>query len=162
MVNSKLLSKSFVFWYCNKYFNLDKHFIEDYKIDIIDQDVEQLSIDMNDFIEIHEDEYVVHKIKHHHQEEIIDEDADAEDDVEDEDTPINEMDKLISYEETYNISTDNNKSLTDDNEIEENKSDCDDYENECKYHKDLEDENELFNERIEEYKNSSWVSRLLF
>lgn len=162
IVNSKLLSKSFVFWYCNKYFNLDKVYIEDYKIDIIDQDVDQLSIDMNDFIEIHKDEYVVHKIKHH-QEETIDEDAEDDDaDTDDDDTPVNEIDKIISYEETDNISGDNNKELTDNNESEENENDCDDYENECKYHKDLEDANELFNERIEEYKNSSWVSRLLF
>lgn len=165
IVNSKLLSKSFVFWYCNKYFNLDKQYIEDYKIEIIDQDVDQLSIDMNDFIEIHEDEYVVHKIKHHLEET---NDEDAEDDIDgtddadtdDEDTPVNEIDKIISYDETDNISTYNNKKITDNNEREENESE--ENENECKYHKDLEDDNELFNERIEEYNNSSWVSRLLF
>jgi hypothetical protein len=146
IANSKLLSKSFIFWYCNKYFNLDKEYIEDYKIDIIDHDVLHVSIDMNDFIEIYKDKYIVHKIKHHI-EEIIDNDAeeDANEDDEDyvEDTQVNEMDKIISYEETDNISTYNNETLTDNNENEEKENDCDDYENERKYHKDLEGANEF-------------------
>jgi len=157
IVNSKLLSKSFVFWYCNKYFNINKNYIEDYKIDIIDQDVDHLSLDMKDFIEIHKDEYVVHKTKHQ-VEEINNDDEDAEDDVDntevDEETPTNEMDKLMSYDELDKRTNDNNKELTEDDENETN--------DECKYHKDLEDTNELFNETIEEHNNYSWVSRLLF
>ena len=60
LIGNKILDKSFVLWYCNKYLNLDIDLIENYKIDIIDQHVNQITIDMNDYIEIYKNYYVIH------------------------------------------------------------------------------------------------------
>lgn len=60
LIGNKILDKSFVLWYCNKYLKLDIDLIENYKIDIIDQDINQIKIDINDYIKIYENYYVIH------------------------------------------------------------------------------------------------------
>lgn len=121
LIGNKILGKSFVMWYCNKYLGIDARLIERYRIEIIDQDVDQIVIDENDFIEIDDNEYLIHKKKH-----LCDKD---------EDTPVNELDKIIEETDNYGDENDgddecssvnNNKNESDnesDNESE-NESEC--------------------------------------
>ena len=172
VVGNKILNKSFVFWYCNKYLNLNKNYIEDYKIHIIDQDVDQIEIDTNEYIEIHKDEYVIHKTNHYTLK------SDPLDD--DEDTPINEVDKIIDLtcsgsdtnahcEDTNDDNDDKYDGCNNQNECKENIQLIadDDYHNknedlnECKYHNNLENDSELFTQAIDEYANSSWLNRFI-
>lgn len=137
LVGSKLLDKSFVLWYCNKYFDFDIALIETYRIDIIDQDVEQIEIDMNDYIEIHENEYVIHKNKY-----ITNEDSLMDNDYDhDEDTLVNDMDRIINRDNSEDAddenSTDNTKNDdSDTNNVDEKVLKLSDYKckTECEYH----------------------------
>lgn len=172
LVGSKILDKSFVLWYCNKYFDFDIDLIESYKIDIIDQDVDQIEIDMNDYIEIHENEYVIHKKKHMTNKDSLM----VNDNDNDEDTPVNDLDRIINEDNPEDAddenSTHNNKNddSSDDSNSEINNADekvieiPHDYkcETDCEYHKQLDEcDSELFDKAIDEYKNSSMLSRFM-
>lgn len=163
LVGSKLLSKSFVYWYCDKYLNLNPDCIEYYKIDIIDQDVDQIEIDMNDYIEIHKNEYVIHKLKHN----IFND--------KDDNTIINELDKIIEYDQSQqDISKDNdedehtndstnNKYSNDDmsSSYSENYKHDDNTTNE-EYNVQLKNiECEKSNNLDDEHMNSSWTKSFM-
>lgn len=122
LVSNMILSYSFVMWYCNKYFGIDIDSIQSYKINIIDQDVDQIEIDMNDYIEIYKDEYLIHKKKHSM--ESIDEDAE-----DDNDTPLlNDLDKIIT-----NDVDDDNESYSVNNNKYENTSNNSESDSESEY-----------------------------
>jgi hypothetical protein len=194
LVGNKILTKSFVMWYCNKYLDLDNELIESYKVNIIDQDVDHIEIDANSFIEIDRDEYLIHKKRHTLNVNIHKD--------EDEDTPVNELDKVItnyyvSDESSEHNESDDDSSTTnhkdddsinndecnsnghDDNDDDLCKRKC--YENidnnddncgsehsnssgeeECKYHRDLENDMEQFNESINNLSSSWMPSFMLF
>ena len=152
LVSNKILSKSFVMWYCNKYFGIDIDSIESYKIDIIDQDIDQIQIDMNDYIEIYKDDYLIHKNKNN-----IKNINQYDDDC---DTPVNELDKIIT-----NLSNDgdvNSESCSVNNNRDENTSyvEQDDSQNECdsstetsSENNNTERNNEVLNEIIQKIIN---------
>jgi len=153
LVGSKILDKSFVLWYCNKYFDFNTNLIESYKVDIIDQDVDQIEIDMNDYIEIYKNEYVIHKKKQDmNKDSLIVKDEDNDND---EDTPVSNLDRIINEDDqddsddensTYNNKNDDSNSDGDNNSDIDNTDEkvikhshdikC---ETECEYHKHLDE-----------------------
>ena len=137
-VNSnKILDNSFIKWYCNKNFSdvIKINEIKNYHINLIDNDVNELTLKNDEFILIDKKSYKIYKNK------INSNDESKEDDVKEDE----------NENENENEDEDENENENEDaNEVEDENEDEDENENENEDENENENENEDENEETNE------------
>lgn len=129
--NNEILSKNFVKWYCYKHFSREKwiksfNFV-DYKINIIDNDVNEYEINSNQYLTIRENECKVYSFTYifSSDSESINSEKNNENNLSEEETDKQEMKEEVKEEvkEENNFSSNYDKPLTNE---ETNSSNSDD------------------------------------
>jgi hypothetical protein len=111
VAGNKILNKNFVLWYCNKFNGIEPDAIESYEINIIDCDVDTINLTVGDYIEIRGSEYLIHKqlnLKNN--------------------TPINDLDKMLENDTDDDISNGANYGEDEEQDEEEGEEEGEDEE----------------------------------
>ena len=129
-VNSnKILDDCFVKWYCNKHFSTEINLsdVKNYKINIIDNEINEIELSPNEFIVINKNSYNVNKntIKEEEQKVQDKEEKDEEDDEEDD----KEEEKNKEEQENKEENKEDEKAENKEDEKAENKEDENDKSN---------------------------------
>ena len=129
-VNSnKILDNCFVKWYCNKHFSTEINLsdVKNYKINIIDNEINEIELSPNEFIVINKNSYNVNKntIKEEEQKVQDKEEKDEEDDEEDD----KEEEKNKEEQENKEENKEDEKAENKEDEKAENKEDENDKSN---------------------------------